>query len=95
MDFRWYCARHLRWFEGRGNALLETFEEIEQYLNITLYDVIAGLFYPLRNLSLFNYIFQPYQHTVQVGESNVYHYLVGISSEDPNIDPDLLLKVIL
>jgi hypothetical protein len=94
MDLRCYCARHLRWFEARANALPKTFEEIEQYLNMTLYDVIAGLFHSLRNLSLFNHIFQLCQHTVRVGRSDVHHYLVGMSSEDPNIDPDLLPEVI-
>jgi hypothetical protein len=43
MDKGWYANRHPRWREARGDALPEIFEDIQPFVGMTLYDVVAGL----------------------------------------------------
>jgi hypothetical protein len=80
----------LRWREANGNALPESFEELLPYLDMLLYDLIAGLINPLRNYDFFPKLFQLHQQTLRVGEVNVHHYIVGKSAEEPNVNPGLL-----
>lgn len=43
IDKGWYANRHPRWREARRDALPETFEDIQPFVGMTLYDVVAGL----------------------------------------------------
>jgi inosine-uridine nucleoside N-ribohydrolase len=86
----WYTNRVPRWIEANGKALPGSFEEIEPYLDMVLYDLIAGLINPLRKYDFFPMLFQPHQQTLRVRKTDVHHYLIGQSAAEPNINADLL-----
>ncbi|KAH8706088.1 hypothetical protein GQ44DRAFT_732183 [Phaeosphaeriaceae sp. PMI808] len=47
MDLKWFVKRVLRWHEAQGEALPKSFEEIVPYLDMVMYDLIAGMINPL------------------------------------------------
>jgi hypothetical protein len=89
-DLRWLVKGVPRWREANGDALPESFEELLPYLDMLLYDLIAGLINPLRNYDFFPKLFQLHQQTLRVGEVDVHHYIAGKSAEEPNVNPGLL-----
>jgi hypothetical protein len=100
MDIRWYAERHPRWGEAHGNELPETFEEIQPYIEMTLYDVVSGLICPLQGYAFVKDIYQPYQGRIWIGESKVEHYVIGRPGDGPgkripDINPELLSSVIV
>jgi hypothetical protein len=89
-DLRWLMKGVPRWREANGNALPESFEELLPYLDMLLYDLIAGLINPLRHYDFFPKLFQLHQQTLRVGKVDVHHYIAGKSAEEPNVNPGLL-----
>jgi hypothetical protein len=89
-NLTWFLKGAPRWLEANGDALPKSFEELLPYLDMVLFDLIAGLINPLRNYDFFPRLFQLHQQTLRVGEVNVHHYIVGKSAEEPNVNPGLL-----
>jgi inosine-uridine nucleoside N-ribohydrolase len=89
-DLKWLIQGVPRWREANGDTLPESYKELLPYLDMVLYDLIAGLINPLRKYDFFSQLFQPHQQTLRVEEVDVHHYIVGKSSEEPNVDPGLL-----
>jgi hypothetical protein len=89
-DLQWLIKGVPRWREANGDVLPESFEELLPYLDMVLYDLIAGLINPLRNYGFFPELFQLHRQTLRVGEDDVHHYIVGKSAEEPNVNPGLL-----
>jgi inosine-uridine nucleoside N-ribohydrolase len=89
-DLGWLIKAVPRWRQAKEDELPESFTELLPYLDMVLYDLIAGLINPLRNYDFFPKLFQPHQRTTRVGEVDVNHYIVGKSAEEPNVNPGLL-----
>jgi hypothetical protein len=89
-DLVWLVKGVPRWCEDKGDALPKSFPELLPYLDMVLFDLIAGLINPLRNYDFFPKLFQLHQQTIRVGEVDVHHYIVGKSAEEPNVNPGLL-----
>jgi hypothetical protein len=100
MDLRWFTNRHPCWREAHGDVLPETFEDIQPFVQMTLYDVVAGLICPLLEYDFVKYIYQPYQGKIWIGEKEVHHYVIGRPADGPgktipDINPELLSSVIV
>jgi hypothetical protein len=89
-NLEWFIKGVPRWLEEKGDELPQTWTELLPYLDMVLYDLIAGLIFPLRNYDFFHKLFQPHHQKLRVGDVDVYHYLVGESAEQPNVNPGLL-----
>jgi hypothetical protein len=98
MDIGWYANRHPRWRKARGDALPKTFEEIEPFLGMVLYDVVAGLICPLQERNFVDQIYQPHQQKILIDRKKVDHYIIGRQVEKkvlPDVNPELLSNVII
>jgi hypothetical protein len=95
MGLQWYVNRNPRWLKGKGNRLPESFQEMCPYIDMTLYDVVAGLPCLLKDHSCFNKLFEPHSQTLQVGWRRVHHHIIGRSAKNADIDADLLSELIL
>jgi inosine-uridine nucleoside N-ribohydrolase len=94
MDRQWYVNRHPRWLKEKGSLLPESFEEMRPYIDMTLYDVVAGLPCLLNDHSCFNKLFQPHTRTRRVGWRLSRHYIIGRSAKHTDVDADLLSELI-
>jgi hypothetical protein len=95
-----YANRHPRWREARGGALPETFEDIQPFVGMTLYDVVAGLICPLQEYNFAKQIYQPHQQKTLIGGNKVDHYVIGRPGDGagktiPDVNPELLSNVIV
>jgi hypothetical protein len=100
LDGEWYANKHPSWRKAYGDVLPETFEHIQPYIQMTLYDVVAGLICPLREYDFVKDIYQPYQEGIWIGEKKVDHYLIGRRGDGPgktipDVNPELLSNVII
>jgi hypothetical protein len=100
LNKKWYASRCRRWCEAYEDKLPETFEEIQPYIDMTLYDVVAGLICPLREYNFIEKIYQPYQQSISIGDERVNHHVIGRLVEgpkkvEPDINPGLLSNVIV
>jgi serine/threonine protein kinase len=100
MDKRWYANRCLPWLEAHGDALPTTFEEIQPFIKMTLYDVVAGLICLLLKYSFLGQIYQPHRQRLSAKNREIDHYIIGrIEGVDkvtiPDINPNLLPDVIV
>ncbi|KAM3067013.1 hypothetical protein ACMFMG_011795 [Clarireedia jacksonii] len=98
MDLGWFTNRHPRWRKAHGDALPETFEDIQPFSQMTLYDVVAGLICPLLEYDFFKNIYQPYRGGIWMGDKEVDHYVIGRPADgtgktNPDINPELLSSV--
>ncbi|KAM3064626.1 hypothetical protein ACMFMF_011885 [Clarireedia jacksonii] len=90
---RWFTNRHPRWRKAHGDALPETFEDIQPFSQMTLYDVVAGLICPLLEYDFFKNIYQPYRGGIWMGDKEVDHYVIigrpadGTGKTNPDINP--------
>jgi hypothetical protein len=83
-DKKWYSMR-TSWPETHGeNELPETFEDIQPYTRMTLYDVVAGLLCPLLNYDFFEQIYQPHRQSIAAEGQIVDHYVIGRSIDGSN-----------
>jgi hypothetical protein len=93
-DLRWYVGRHLRWAKAKGTIVLpKSFDEIEEYLDLVLYDAVAVLACMLKDSACFNKLFQPHQQTLRAKGKDVHHYIIGRSIEEPDINAELLSEL--
>jgi hypothetical protein len=100
MDLGWFANRHPLWRKAYGDALPKTFEDIQPFCQMILYDVVAGLICPLLEHDFVKYVYQPYQGGIWIGEKEVYHYVIGRPADGPektipDINPELLSNIII
>ncbi|KAF2653142.1 hypothetical protein K491DRAFT_751959 [Lophiostoma macrostomum CBS 122681] len=103
MDLKWYAERATRYVEAFPNKEPESFEEIRPYLDMTLYDPVAGLICALSGHPFFNQVFQPHGKQISLGpqeKTKVVHYIIGRSGDKannvedvPDVNPKLLRDV--
>jgi inosine-uridine nucleoside N-ribohydrolase len=100
LDKKWYTAR-TSWPEKHGDKLPETFEDVQPFLRMTLYDVVAGLICPLLHYAFMGQIYQPHRQSVEVGNRVADHWIIGRSfgglstAALPDINPELLSSLIV
>jgi hypothetical protein len=82
LDKKWYVKR-TNWPEKYGDKLPSTFEEVQPFLRMTLYDVIAGLICPLLPYGFVGQIYQPHRQRIEVGDRVVDHWIIGRRIVDP------------
>ena len=76
-DVSWYAERHASWRETHGDLLPQTFEEIEPFMGMILYDVINGLICPLQQYDFNRQIYYPHQQKILIEGRTVgplYHW---------------------
>ncbi|KAF2183890.1 hypothetical protein K469DRAFT_689639 [Zopfia rhizophila CBS 207.26] len=100
IDKGWYANQHPRWREARGDALPETFEDIQPFVGMTLYDVVAGLLCPLQEYNFVKHIYQPHEQKILIGGKKVDHYVIGRPGDGagktiPDVNHELLSNVIV
>jgi hypothetical protein len=98
MDIGWYANRHLCWRKARGDVLPKTFEEIEPFLGMVLYNIVAGLICPLQERNFVDLIYQPHQQNILIDGKKVDHYIIGRQVKKkvlPDVNPELLSNVII
>jgi hypothetical protein len=99
-DLPWYCGRQPKWLKKYGDKLPKNFEEIQPYVGLTLYDVVAGLLCPLQEYDFVGQIYHPHHQDVLVGEQHVRHYIIGRPADKagnscPDVNVDLLSGLIV
>jgi hypothetical protein len=93
-DLRWYVGRHLRWAKAKGTIILpKSFDDIEEYLDLVLYDAVAVLACMLKDSACFDKLFQPHQQVLRVEGKDVPHYIIGRSLEEPDVNFELLSEL--
>lgn len=95
MDIEWYVKRHPRWTKAKGEALPGQFSDMLPYIDMTLYDVVAGLPCLLKDQSCFDKLFQPHQQKLRMGKREVLHHIIGRSPETPDVNGGLLSELML
>lgn len=100
MGPEWFANRCRRWREAHGDKIPKSFEEIEPYLDMTLYDVVAGLICSLLQYGFVEKIYQPHQQSILIGENKVNHYIIGRQLKDckkvePDINPELFSDIVV
>jgi hypothetical protein len=99
LDKRWYTNR-TGWPAANGDMLPRTFEDIQPFIRMTLYDVVAGLICPLQKYNFVKQIYQPHQQCISVRGRMIDHYLIGRSVDGPekalpDLNPELLSNLIV
>ena len=100
LDKRWYTNR-TDWPKYHGDTLPDSFEDVQPYIRMTLYDVVAGLISPLLEYTFLEQFYQPHRQKILVGRKKVSHYIIGRCFEDktkqmlPDVNPEALTGLIL
>lgn len=99
LDKRWYTNR-TGWPAANGDKLPETFEDIQPFIRMTLYDVAAGLICPLLKYNFIEQIYQPHRRSISIGGKEIDHYIIGRPVDGPekalpDVNPELLSNLIV
>jgi hypothetical protein len=101
LDIHWYMEKHKRLSEvfSRGSAVPTKFKPIQQYLDMTLYDPVAGLICASLRYDL-SEVYQPHRRQILVEEKAVDHFIIGRPADKamekmPDVNPELLRDVMV
>jgi len=100
LDKKWYTAK-TSWSEKNGDVLPDSFEDVQPFLCMTLYDVVAGLICPLQHYDILKQVYQPHLQSIKVEGRVINHWIIGRSVDHvrktivPDINSVLLANLIV